>query len=157
MIYSDFLDQDELKQYARSINQRAKSLGKPGLITASDLRTRIYESGGKCEWCATTIVREPFEVDHIISLSSGGSNTPNNLAVACPPCNRAKSSKHPARFSQETFARTGIMTPLLQFVLDHYQIEAATQKSLFDITEDESDSSSATDHPASDDPPPYRW
>lgn len=155
MIYDDFLDDDELKTYVQSINSRAKALKKKGRVTVFSLRHRIYDSGGKCEWCTVSIVKQAFEVDHIISLSSGGNNEEDNLAVACPTCNRIKATKHPARFAQEIYARTGKMTPLLQRVLDEYDIEATVQKSLFG---NDDDTPIITPHDVSDDdPPPYIW
>jgi len=155
MIYSDFLDDDELKAYAQSINSRAKGRNKSGQILIAHLRDRIYDSGGKCEWCALSIVGQAFEVDHILSLSNGGDNTVDNLAVACPDCNRSKASKHPARFAQETYARTGTMTPLLKRVLDSYDMEARVQQSFFDTDNDSATIESLDDSP--DDPPPYVW
>jgi hypothetical protein len=155
MIYSDFLDDNELNTYAQAINSRAKALQKNGRITVAILRDRIYASGGKCDWCTVSILKQPFEVDHIISLGTGGGNDSDNLAVACPDCNRAKASKHPARFAQEIYARTGNMTVLLQRVLDFYNVEAVVQKSLFDSAED-----TPTIIPPdnlNDDPPPYIW
>jgi HNH endonuclease len=158
MIYDDFLDDDELKTYVQSINSRAKALKKKGRVTVFSLRHRIYDSGGKCEWCTVSIVKKPFEVDHIVSLSSDGDNEEDNLAVACPNCNRIKATKHPARFAQEIYARTGIMTPLLQRILDDYDIEATVQKSLFDTLDTDKNTPTISPHDDSDDdPPPYIW
>lgn len=156
MIYSDFLDDDELKTYTQAINSRAKGYGVAGRILIASLRDRIYASGGQCEWCAVSLVRQPFEVDHITSLGRGGSNTPDNLSVACPDCNRAKAGKHPARFAQETYARTGIMTDLLRHVLDTYGVQAVVQQSLFDEPTDTPTIAPSNDE-AADDPPPYVW
>jgi hypothetical protein len=155
MIYTDFLDDDELNSYAQAINSRAKALQKAGRITVEILRDRIYASGGKCDWCTVSLVKLPFEVDHIISLGFGGGNDGDNLAVACPDCNRAKASKHPARFAQETYARTGNMTLLLQRVLDFYNVEATVQKSLFDSADDKP--TIILPDTINDDPPPYIW
>ncbi len=152
MIYSDFLNDAELRDYARAINARARGVTASGEITVELLRDRILESGGRCEWCAVSLVHQPFEVDHVISLSAGGNNTPDNLAIACPDCNRAKSSKHPVRFAQETYARTARMTRLLRFVLDQFGAEATTQRSLFDDP-----AAPTTRPPDDDDPPPYIW
>ncbi|MEL6354443.1 MAG: HNH endonuclease signature motif containing protein [Cyanobacteria bacterium J06627_28] len=47
-----------------------------------------------CEYCHASekwqYVR--FTVDHIVPLALGGSNEPNNLALACFHCNRRKSN-----------------------------------------------------------------
>jgi 5-methylcytosine-specific restriction endonuclease McrA len=155
MQYNDFLDDTELKNYMQAINSRAKGLRKAGRITVAGLRNRIFDSGGKCEWCTISIVKQAFEVDHIISLGTGGKHEADNLAVACPDCNRAKASKHPAKFAQEVYARTGIITPLLQRVFDYYEVEATVQKSLFE-SEDEQPTITPHNDPA-DDPPPYIW
>ncbi len=153
MRYSDFLDEAEIAEAARSINGRAQMLGIAGRIPVDALRDRILACGGRCEWCASSVWQQPIEIDHIISLSAGGSNEAENLAVSCTACNRAKSSKHPARFAQETVARTGLRTPLIQRVLAQYEADAPVQRSLFD-----QDSPARPDDDASpDDPPPYIW
>jgi len=159
MIYSDFLDIEELRSYASSMNGRARQNNKLGTVTAEDLQSRIYECGGNCEWCNTSILKKDFHIDHIIPLSSGGRNTASNLAVACPDCNLAKSDKSPARFAQETYARTGIMTPLIRHVFDYYNLEALRQKSLFDEESEESDEATirSDDDNSLDEPPPYVW
>jgi hypothetical protein len=163
MIYDDVLDDGELTIYASAMNSRAKSLGKAGRLTIRDLRHRIYESGGRCEWCGVDLVRRDFELDHILYLSGGGTNHVDNLAVACPDCNRRKASKHPAQFAQEIANRSQQVMPLVRRVLDHYQIDLTRQLSLFTDHTDSSPNQAAppaNDEPpsASDaDPPPYIW
>lgn len=156
MQYRDFLDEAELTEALRSINGRAKALGKESIISLDALRDRILECGGRCEWCGESVLHQPIELDHIISLSSGGSHTPENLAVSCPACNRAKSSKHPVRFAQETVARTGLRTALINRVLTQYEAEATVQRSLFDPPQTAVPQNPAADD-SSDDPPPYIW
>lgn len=155
MIYTDFLDETELKTLAQAMNNRARIANKSGTVTSAILRDCIYKSGGICQWCHTSIVGQSFEVDHIIPLYRGGGNIADNIAVACPTCNRSKSDKHPARFAQETYARTGIMTALIERVLAYYDIDATVQKSLFDESEDTT--SIASEDDIRDDPPPYIW
>lgn len=158
MNYSDFLDDETVIEMARSINGRAKALGLAGQISPEMLRDRVLDSGGHCEWCASSVLYQPIELDHVISLQAGGSNTPENLVVACVACNRAKSSKHPVRFAQETVARTGIRTPLIERLLAEQGVDAPVQRSFFDAP--------ATDTPSQERPPqqtpldnrpPYIW
>lgn len=153
MIYSDFLNEAELQEYARSINVRARGAAAVGEISAAALRDRILESGGRCEWCASRLVQQPFEVDHVVSLREGGRNTPDNLAIACPDCNRAKAARPPLRFAQETYARTATMTRLLRALFDQFDVEALAQRSLFDAPAPTSRSGTEPD----DEPPPYVW
>lgn len=156
MNYTDFLDTNDLKILAQSMNSRARQAGKSGRLTIERLRHRIYDSGGKCQWCTVSLIGHPFEIDHIIPLYRGGGNIPDNIAVACPTCNRSKSAKHPARFAQETYARTSIMTALIERVLQHYNVEPTSQLSLFDSPDDIVQITPDEDN-IPDDPPPYIW
>ena len=55
-------------------------------------RQAIFERDGlTCSYCKTE--EGPFEVDHITAVANGGSNHPDNLCVACKPCNRSKGAK----------------------------------------------------------------
>ncbi len=131
MIYADRLDEGALAGYAAALNARAGRAGAAGRLTASGLRDRILESGGRCEWCAVDLWRRDFELDHIVSLKRGGANRAANLVVACPDCNRRKSQKHPARFAAELFRERGCQTPLIARLLRQHGIEARRQMTLF--------------------------
>lgn len=132
MHYDDFLNMEALNKYATAINQRAASKGASGQVSAEILRALILESAGKCGWCDVSVVRADFEIDHIITLSHGGSNDTTNLAITCPDCNRHKAEKHPATFAQELVARSGITTPLITRVLAFYNVDSPPyQRSLF--------------------------
>lgn len=156
MIYQDFLDQQALQQYASSMNSRAKRMKVKGILTADLLRDRIFESGGCCEWCGVDLVNQDFELDHVYSLSQQGTNTPDNLVVACPQCNRQKSGKHPARYASEIYSKTGHKTRLVEKVLREYGVDATIQLSLFETnlpipeTKIDLDDDSPT-------VPPYDW
>lgn len=155
MHYNDYLPDEALQAYCNSINGRAAQLGNAGRITVADLRDCILSCGGYCQWCGTSLIKRDFEIDHIISLANGGSNTIENIAVACVACNRRKSSKHTAQFVREIYAETGKLTSLIQRVVDHYGIDDLTiQQSLFTSPTDENTALSSDD---SDERPPYIW
>jgi cytochrome c1 len=165
MRYQDELDAAALRRYAVAMNQRAKAHNAAGRVTPDMLQTRIFESAGRCEWCGCSVVGADFEVDHIISIMRGGDNTPANLAIACPDCNRRKSGKHPATFAQEIIQHSGTVTPLAGRVLAYYDMPAQRQPSLFaadtpehptnDKRDAETHDTIATEQ--DDNPPPYRW
>lgn len=175
MRYEDSLDWNALVAYAQSLNSRARSVRAAGTLTPALLRGRILESAGRCEWCGSSLLHREFEIDHVINLARGGSNTIGNIAVACPDCNRRKSANHPARFAQEIIARTGQITPLIQRVLDYYEADAVPrQRSLFELTETSASRSKHSDNEdaqhdadrdadrdalsdSASDVPPYRW
>lgn len=156
MKYQDQLDTTALEQYASALNARAKQTRAAGRLSAFDLRDRILASGGRCEWCGTGLVNAAFELDHIISLKHRGSNTAENLAVACPDCNRQKSHKHPARFAAEISVNSGRKTALVERILQFFVMEPVEQTSLF--AESASKPASSAGNSRDDlDEPHYRW
>lgn len=56
---------------------------------------RLYSS--QCERCAgcKRSLKTGYEIDHVMPVSRGGSNTADNLQLLCRPCNRAKHAMHP--------------------------------------------------------------
>lgn len=156
MKYQDHLDAAALEQYASALNTRAKQACALGRLSASDLRDRILESGGLCEWCGLRLVNAAFELDHIISLKQRGSNTAENLAVACPDCNRQKGQKHPARFAAEISAKTPRNTMLVNRILQHYAMESLEQASLFAEYASKPEAPADNSRDTSNEPH-YRW
>jgi 5-methylcytosine-specific restriction endonuclease McrA len=97
---------DELRKYAlewakahpeqRRLSKhrrRAAVFGNGGTHTAEDIRSQYKRQKGRCFWCHEKVT--DYHVDHVVPLVLGGSNGPENLVIACPPCNRSKSGKHP--------------------------------------------------------------
>lgn len=57
----------------------------------SHVRQAVYQrDGGKCSNCGSS---EDIELDHIVPVSKGGSNTTQNVEFLCRSCNRSKSDK----------------------------------------------------------------
>lgn len=74
--------------------RRARFVSAEGSFSGSDITSLFETQGGKCAYCGTSI-KNGYHVDHIVPLSRGGSNWPENLCLACPPCNLAKNDKTP--------------------------------------------------------------
>jgi 5-methylcytosine-specific restriction endonuclease McrA len=53
----------------------------------------LARDGEVCSYCGTTA--GPFDVDHVVPRSRGGTNSADNLVVACAPCNRSKGARTP--------------------------------------------------------------
>lgn len=57
-----------------------------------DIRALYQLQNGHCAYCGITL-HHKYHVDHIMPLSRGGSNNPDNLALACRSCNLSKKDK----------------------------------------------------------------
>jgi 5-methylcytosine-specific restriction endonuclease McrA len=73
-------------EYARSKNNRRPYEGQR--------RDQYKAQRAKCYWCGIN-VGNVYHVDHVIPLSRGGSNGPENIVIACPHCNLSKSNRLP--------------------------------------------------------------
>ena len=57
------------------------------------LEKRVWQrAAGFCEYCRLpqAVYLLPFQIDHVIARQHGGKTQLNNLALACPRCNRNK-------------------------------------------------------------------
>ncbi|NEQ62891.1 MAG: HNH endonuclease [Moorea sp. SIO4A1] len=63
-----------------------------GTLYGYELREYLLEKWNrKCAYCGTTGTQ--LEIEHIKPKSKGGSDRVSNLAIACHPCNQAKSNQ----------------------------------------------------------------
>ena len=63
------------------------------------VRAHVFEcDGGQCVYCGA--VDGVFHIDHVHPVALGGSSTPENLVVACRPCNLSKGAKPLAEWLQ---------------------------------------------------------
>lgn len=91
--------ENPLIQAAQSRTKKARRRNAPGRHTAADVQTIGDRQKWRCAWCAKPC-RDDYHVDHIVPLVKGGSNWPDNLCIACPPCNLSKKAKLPHEFAQ---------------------------------------------------------
>ena len=93
----------------------------------TELRQLVHErADGRCEYC-----RYPqeasflaFEVEHIIAEKHGGAASADNLALACPYCNRFKGTDL-GSLDPETGQLTPFFNPRTQEWLEHFQLDGA--------------------------------
>lgn len=76
---------------AVNANTRAKRWGCAGELSAEDIRLAYTSCSGRCAICLDNPIR--WEIDHIIPLSKGGTNTVRNIQITCSKCNRSKGTK----------------------------------------------------------------
>lgn len=80
-------------------NRRALKRGGKGTHTYSDIKRQYQAQKGKCYYCKCN-VGDNYHVDHVVPLSRGGSNGPENLVIACLTCNQAKYNKLPHEWAR---------------------------------------------------------
>lgn len=85
---------------AQSRNYRARKYNAGGSHTADDIQERIEEQGYMCFYCSHPL-EDDYHVDHYYPLAKGGSNDAENIVIACPSCNMAKSDKDPDEFMEQ--------------------------------------------------------
>ena len=81
-------------------NAKLKRKKVKGKFADKDIKKILNSQKFKCVNCKSDI-RFKYHIDHIMPLSLGGTNWPNNLQCLCPSCNLQKSSKDPIQWAQE--------------------------------------------------------
>lgn len=74
----------------RRARRRALKLAYEGPnYTPVDVAALLVDQHDLCAYCGMTL-NGKYHVDHVVPLSQGGSNGPDNIALACAPCNLSK-------------------------------------------------------------------
>lgn len=90
--HKDWCQRNKLARCESRSRYYARKLGAKGSHTIEDIIKRMDAQQGTCFWCGVEY-GEDYEVDHIIALSRGGSNSMRNIVIACGSCNASKCAK----------------------------------------------------------------
>lgn len=81
-------------------------------------------AGNRCEYCLLHQDHSPvaaLQIEHIVPKKHGGTDDPDNLALACIDCNLAKSSNI-AGYDPATSQMTALFHPRHDRWSDHFEV-----------------------------------
>jgi 5-methylcytosine-specific restriction endonuclease McrA len=82
----------------RHANERARHFQVEGELALDEVAD-LFASMPACVYCGSA---DRLELDHVVPMSRGGLNRPENVVIACCPCNRKKyTGTHPDRWSTQ--------------------------------------------------------
>lgn len=84
---------------ANLLRRRSRERAAEGEHTAQDIKEQYERQRGQCHWCGVK-VGDTYHIDHVVPLSRGGSNWPENIVIACPSCNLSKHDRLPHEWPQ---------------------------------------------------------
>ena len=95
-------------------------------ISAALRQVIFTRADGRCEYCLYPQAAAflAFQTEHIVAEKHGGATTADNLALACPLCNRYKGSDL-GSLDPETGQLTPFFNPRTQAWHDHFGFDGA--------------------------------
>lgn len=94
-------DKIRSKEEDRRVQHRASRRKRKALLkwsadglhhTGQDVARLFEQQAGLCAYCHDKLGPD-YHVDHIVPLSRGGGNGPDNICLACPACNLNKKDR----------------------------------------------------------------
>lgn len=89
---------------AKTRRRRALKMAAEGTHTRQDIDKLFLLQKGKCASCTIKLIKSGkniYHVDHIMPLTKGGGDGPDNLQLLCPGCNIKKNAKDPLDWAKE--------------------------------------------------------
>ena len=81
-------------------NKRRKSIASSGThFSYDDVGFLWNKQNGNCHYCHSSLKDYGWHIEHVIPLSRGGSNSSENIVLACVTCNLSKGSKTPSEWT----------------------------------------------------------
>jgi len=87
-------EQGRIVSRAHKHRRKAQKRMSEGSYTSQQLKEQLLRQKSRCYYCKKKLTQN-WHADHVVPLSKGGSNTIENIVIACEPCNLHKSSKLP--------------------------------------------------------------
>jgi len=93
--------------------------GQIPVAVRAHLRSEAHD---RCGYCQTqqALAYGPLEVDHIIPVAAGGKDDPDNLWLACRPCNQYKGVQTHGR-DRQSGQHVRLFNPRQQAWCDHFR------------------------------------
>lgn len=81
------------KVAVRTATRRSREKGAGGSFSRTDWLARLQEFDRHCAYCLRR--KHRLDVEHVIPLATGGSNSIDNIVPACKSCNARKGARGP--------------------------------------------------------------
>jgi len=87
---------EKVSRISRAVchRRRARKRNAEGCHTDADILAILEFQQGYCRYCDCEVYSD-YHVDHVMPLSLGGGDGPENLVISCPSCNHVKNAMHP--------------------------------------------------------------
>lgn len=63
---------------------------KLSVLERRSIKRAIWRPGHVCYWCHRPLSKRKATIDHYVPRSRGGSNSPDNIVLACLKCNQER-------------------------------------------------------------------
>lgn len=78
---------DKFKRMVGSNNKRALGKKAPGVLEVPDVVAKYVNQRACCYYCAVIMSPTIMTLEHLVPMGTGGTNFPDNVALACHDCN----------------------------------------------------------------------
>jgi 5-methylcytosine-specific restriction endonuclease McrA len=82
-------------------NRRKRALAAGGRLSHGIRAKLMVLQRGMCACCKCDLSKTEMNLDHVMPLALGGTNSDENVQLLCRTCNNQKYCKHPIDFMQE--------------------------------------------------------
>ncbi len=73
-------------------NRRARRKNIGGRVSVARINSLLFKQWNLCYWCYEQL-NDKYEIEHVVPISKGGTNSEENIVIACSLCNKQKHAK----------------------------------------------------------------